>query len=250
MPTARILATVLTVALAAVPAAGLVSQSGAERPEWETLAQAPLPEGVEPILSINSLTLPAEPVPRIAQPHTHSGPVVAYIVKGEIENQIEPDPPAIHKPGGFFLEPPMHVHKMLRNLSTTEPATLIICQVGRTRVPESLLKPLQETPVKLLQSQHQWQVPLRTTVNQELRVLRLVLPAGVRADSRAHTGPGVVYVLEGTIRTSATSVPIQTHGAGDVFLDPVYRAGLAFRNASTSEPAKLLLFQVSEKAGQ
>ena len=249
MPNTRILATVLTMALAAASASGLVAQSGAAAPEWETLAQAPIPEEAEPILNINSLTLPAEPVPRITQPHTHSGPVVAYIVTGEIENQIEPEPPAIHKPGGFFLEPPMHVHKMIRNLSTTEPATLIICQVGRTRVPESLLKPLEEEAAKLLQSQHQWQVPYRTTVNQELRVFRLTLPPGGRAESHAHTGPGLVYVLKRKIRTSATSVPMQTYGAGDLFLDPSYRAGLAFRNASSSAPAKLLLYHVSEKGG-
>jgi quercetin dioxygenase-like cupin family protein len=247
MPSARILTTVLTIALAAVSAAGLVAQSGARGPAWETLAQAPLPEGVEPILSINSLTLPAEPVPRITQPHTHTGPVVAYIVAGEIENQIEPDPPVVHKPGGFFLEPPMHVHRMLRNLSTTEPATLIICQVGRTRVPESLLQPLHEEAAKLLQSQHQWQVPFRTAAHQELRVFRLTLPAGSRAESRAHTGPGMVYVLRGTVTTSASSVPMQTFGAGDLFLDPAYRAGLEFRNSS-SEPATLLLYQVSETA--
>ena len=144
----------------------------------------------------------------------------------------------------------MHVHQMIRNLSTIEPATLIISQVGRTRVPESLLKPLQEEgAAKLLQSQHQWQVPLRTTVNQEVRVFRLTLPAGGRAESRAHTGPGLVYVLEGTIRTSATSVPMQTYGAGDLFLDPSYRAGLAFRNASSSDPAKLLLYHVSDTGG-
>ena len=70
MPNARILATVLTIALAARSAAGLAAQSAAAGPQWETLAQAPLPEGVEPNLSINSLTLPAEPVPRITQPHT------------------------------------------------------------------------------------------------------------------------------------------------------------------------------------
>lgn len=250
MPNTRILATVLTMAFAAVQAAALIAQTGAEAPRWETLAQTPLPEDVEPILSVNSLTLPPEPVPRNTQPHTHTGPVVAYIVTGEIENQIEPDPPAIHKPDGFFVEPPMHVHKMIRNLSTTEPATLIISQVGRTRVPESLLKPLlEEGAAKLLQSQHQWQVPLRTAANQEFRVFRLTLPAGGRTESRAHTGPGLVYVLEGTVRTSATSVPTQTYGAGDLFLDPAYRAGLAFRNASSSGPAKLLLYHVTDKAG-
>jgi quercetin dioxygenase-like cupin family protein len=250
MPNARIVATGLTIAIAAASTAGLVAQSVPGGAQWETLARAPIPEGIELILNINSLALPAEAVPRVTQPHTHAGPVVAYIVNGEIENQIEPEAPLRHKSGGFFVEPPMHVHAMLRNVSTTEPATLIICQVGRTRVPEPLLKPLlEETAARLLESQHQWQAaPLRPTTNQELRVFRLTLPPGASADSHAHTGPGFVYVLEGTVRASAASIPMQTHVAGDLFLDPPYRAGRAFANASRSEPATLLIYQMSDRS--
>jgi quercetin dioxygenase-like cupin family protein len=247
MPKPRFIAFVLTTLLAVVAAVRPVAQSRVADPVWETLQRAPLPADVDPIISINSLALPAGP--RVTQAHTHPGPVVAYIVKGEIENQVEPDPPAIYKADSFFYEPPMRVHKMLRNLSTTEPATLIICQVGRTRVPESLLKPLEEgEAAQLLQSQHQWQVPLRSTLNQELRVFRLTIPAGARAESRSHTGPGLVYVLEGTITASARSVPMKTYRAGDLFFDPAYRAELAFRNANTNAPAKLLLYHVSEHA--
>ena len=253
---ARIFATVLPIVLAVLSAITLIAQSESSKPEWETLARAPLPEGVEPILSINSLALPAEPVPRITQPHTHSGPVIAYIVKGEIENQVEPEPPAVHRPGSFFLEPPMHVHKMLRNLSSTEPAMLIVCQVGRTGVPESLTKTLEDEPVPLLQFhfgepapplRYQFKVPLRSTANQELKLLRLTLPPRAKADF-PHTGPALIFVLEGTIRTSATSVPVLTHASGALFLDPAYRAGLSFRNTSGA-PAKLLLYHLADKDG-
>ena len=143
----------------------------------------------------------------------------------------------------------MHVHRMLRNLSTTVPATL---ENRLSAGPYSARVASQAAPgggcTASSNPPHQWQVP-GTTVNQELRVFRLTLPAGGRAESGAHTGPGLVYVLEGTIRTSATSVPMQTYGAGNLFLDPAYRAGLAFRNTSSSEPAQLLLYHVSEKGG-
>jgi hypothetical protein len=42
----------------------------------------------------------------------------------------------------------------------------------------------------------------------------------------------------------------QTLGVGDLFRQPANRPGLGFKNASGSEPAKLLLYQVSEKLRQ
>jgi quercetin dioxygenase-like cupin family protein len=245
------------VSVVAVVLSGIViAQSPSPQPDWETLARAPLPDGVEPILSINSLALPAEAVPRITQPHTHSGPVIAYILKGEIENQIEPEPPIVHKSGSFFIEPPMHVHKMLRNVSAIEPAMLIVSQVGRTAVPDSLTKTLEDEPVPLLQFhfgepapplRYQFKVPLRSTKSQEFKLLRLTLPAGASADF-PHTGPALIYVLEGMVRTMATAVPVRTYVAGELFLDPAYRAGVSFRNTSKAL-ATLLLYQIAEKSG-
>jgi hypothetical protein len=65
--------------------------------------------------------------------------------QGEIENQVEPDPPGIYKPGGFFYEAPRHVHMIMRNLGP-ESARLIIFQAGRTGVPESFTTVLQNEP--------------------------------------------------------------------------------------------------------
>jgi quercetin dioxygenase-like cupin family protein len=238
----RVIATLLTIVLAVSSAAMLVAQSGAASPEWETLVRAPLPDDVEPALSVNGLTMPAQPVVE----HSHAGPVIGYVLQGEIENQIEPEPPAIHKPGGFFYERPRHVHKIMRNLGA-EPAKLIIFQAGRTGVPASLTKVLSE-PTKLVPPTFtQWKVSIPSTVNQELRLLRLTLPAGARADARTHTGPGLVYVLEGTITTSGSAAQSQAYAVGDLFLDPANQTGLTLANASNNEPAKLLLYHLSEK---
>jgi quercetin dioxygenase-like cupin family protein len=93
------------------------------------------------------------------------------------------------------------------------------------------------------------QEPLPSTTNQELYLLRLTLPPGARSEARTHSGPGVVYVLEGKIETSATADQSKTYGIGDLFLEPANRIGLTFTNSSSSEPAKLLLFQVGENRG-
>src|SRR5205823_1241279 len=218
---------VVIAVLIGTPAMRLVAQSGAATPQWEVLVRSPLPEGIEPVLSVNGLTMPAEPVAE----HSHAGPVIGYIVDGEIENQVEPDPPAIYKPGGFFSEAPRHLHKIMRNLSA-EPAKLLIFHAGRTGVPESLLKVLAGEPTKLsFATPTQWQVTLPSTVNQEARLIRLTLPADTRTEVVAHSGPGLVYVLDGTITVLGASAQPQTHGAGEVFLDPANKGGIIYRNA-------------------
>ena len=62
--------------------------------------------------------------------HRHTGPVFAYILEGSIENQVDPEPAKSYKPGDFFYEPPMHVHRQLKNLSATEEAKILIVEVG------------------------------------------------------------------------------------------------------------------------
>src|SRR5215831_19171634 len=78
-------------------------------PTWEMLVREPLPPDVEPVISVNGLTMPEQPVAE----HSHQSPVIGYIVEGEIENQIVPDPATLYKAGGVFYEPPRHVHKIM-----------------------------------------------------------------------------------------------------------------------------------------
>jgi quercetin dioxygenase-like cupin family protein len=187
--------------------------------------------------------MPAEPVGE----HSHPGATIGYVVTGEIENQVMPAAPAIHKPGGHFYEAPRQLHKMMRNLSP-EAARLLIFHAGRTGVPASLLQPLpaERTKLSFATPPTQWQVPLPSIANQELRLVRLTLPVGARAEAPAHSGPGIIYVLEGTITMAGASAPPLTYTAGDLFLDPANRSGLVYRNLTGKETAKLLMYHVTD----
>jgi len=226
-----------------VSAARFVAQSEVSAPVWETLVRAPMPADLDPVISVNGLAMPAEPVTE----HSHPGQTIAYLVTGEVENQVAPDPPAILKPGSHFYEAPRQLHKMMRNLSA-EPAKFLIFHAGRTGVPASSLKPMGAETIKLPfdAPPMQWQVPLTSTVNQELRLVRLTLPVGSRAEAPTHTGPGMVYVLEGTITIAGAAAQLLTYNAGDLFLDPANRQGLIYRNLTGKDTAKLLMFHVSD----
>jgi quercetin dioxygenase-like cupin family protein len=61
--------------------------------------------------------------------HQHPGAIFAYILKGAVESQVDPDPPKIYRAGEVFYEPAMHAHRLFRNVSKTEPAELLMFQV-------------------------------------------------------------------------------------------------------------------------
>ena len=98
----------------------------------QTLIQEPLAEMPNP--QVTMITLTVAPGGTSA-PHKHTGPVFAYLLEGEIENQVDPNPPRRYKAGEFFYEPLMHVHRSLRNLSDTQAAKLLIFEVGEKGKP-------------------------------------------------------------------------------------------------------------------
>lgn len=111
----------------APPAAGGQKPAARRGAGIRTLMQEPLGEIPNPEVSVITLTMPPGANSR---PHEHIGPVFAYILEGEIENQVEPNPPRTYRAGDYFYEPAMHVHRMMRNLSATRPAKLLIFQVA------------------------------------------------------------------------------------------------------------------------
>lgn len=228
-------ATVIISFLSVVLPAGTEAQAPLPKPVWETLIRRPLPADALPQISVADLPLgPAPAVPRPGGPgHTHQVPVFAYILQGEIENQVEPDPPQVYKAGGFFDEIPGHIHRFMRNLSQTEPAKVIVFQAGEAGTPP--------VPLKIL-----LQEPLLSTMNQELTLSRLTLPPGTGSEVPPHTGPGIICVLDGTIEISQTTGQPRVYRAGDLFAEPADSTGLTVRNSSDKEPAKLLFYDVSE----
>src|SRR5262245_47105024 len=67
--------------------------------------------------------------------------------------------------------------------------------------------------------------------------------------SAAHRHPGshtVGYILEGTYQVKIDDGPLRTLKAGEVFYEPPNALHGVSRNASTSEPVKYLVIQVSD----
>lgn len=94
--------------------------------------QEPLANIADAVVTLITVTVAPGTV---SPPHQHIGPVFAYILEGAIENQVDPDQPKTYNAGDFFYEPAMHVHRVLRNLSKTQPAKLLIFEVGEKGKP-------------------------------------------------------------------------------------------------------------------
>lgn len=78
------------------------------------------------------LNIPASSPPgphRAFRMHKHSGPVFAYVIEGSVENQVDPDQPKTYNAGDYWYEPAMHVHRLLRNLSDTQQARILVFEV-------------------------------------------------------------------------------------------------------------------------
>jgi quercetin dioxygenase-like cupin family protein len=195
------------------------------------LMRQPLPETGDPKVSVISLPIPGG---LTAGPHTHAGQVFAYILQGDIENQVEPDPPKIYHAGDFFYEPAMHVHRLLRNLSNTEPAKLLVFQVGDTGKASPAVKTLM-------------QEPLTDLTNREASVLTLAIAPKAVSEPHKHPGPVIAYVLKGEIENQVDPDQPKIYRVGDLFYEPPMHVHRLLRNRSTTEPAELLIFQVGEK---
>lgn len=170
----------------------------------------------------------------VAPAHTHMGAVFAYIAEGNIENQVDPDPVKTYHPGDFFYEPPMHVHRMLKNLSNTDGAKLVVFQMGDTGNAAAAVKPLIQEPLEK-----------KDNLVATMLVLN-VAPGGV-STAHKHPGPVIGYILEGAIENQVDPEPPKTYHAGDYFYEPPLHVHRLLRNLSQSAPAKVLVFQIGEK---
>jgi quercetin dioxygenase-like cupin family protein/uncharacterized membrane protein YphA (DoxX/SURF4 family) len=74
-------------------------------------------------------------------PHRHPGPVVVYVLEGEVEMQIEGGPLKTYRKGETFFEPPGALHTVSRNPSQTEPARFLAFLLSPTDQSELTLPP-------------------------------------------------------------------------------------------------------------
>ena len=76
-------------------------------------------------------------------PHLHANGVVAYVVSGAIASKVGDEPEQMFHAGDAWWEPPGAIHRVSRNASLTEPATLLAIYIApKDATTADLMKPL------------------------------------------------------------------------------------------------------------
>jgi quercetin dioxygenase-like cupin family protein len=102
-------------------------------------------------------------------------------------------------------------------------------------------EPLKRTPLMTQE------LPALDGTNLEVTVQQLEYVPGGTSDAHRHNGCTFVYVLAGAVVTKIDDGPEKTYKPGEMFYEPPLHLHAVSRNASSSEPAKFLVFRVIEK---
>ena len=113
-------------------------------------------------------------------------------------------------------------------------ATLMIAAAFSLRAQESAVSALFQTDVA-------------DASNQEILVLEVTYPPGVESASHRHNAHTIVYVLEGTVVMQVAGSEAQTLDAGEVFYETPDDVHTVSKNASDTDPARILVFFLKEK---
>ena len=108
-------------ALAAALALLLATQAGAAA-KVELVSAVRDPQDPDACLSVKSVTYaPGQGSPS----HIHDATVIAYVLQGAVESQVDDQPLRTYGPGESWTEAPNAAHKVSRNASATVPATVL-----------------------------------------------------------------------------------------------------------------------------
>ncbi len=92
-----------------------------------------------------------------------------------------------------------------------------------------------------------FQADVEDEANREIVVVEVEYPAGVASASHRHNAHTVVYVLEGTVQMQVAGGELMTLGEGEIFYETPDDIHSVSRNASETEPAKILVFFLKER---
>jgi len=92
-----------------------------------------------------------------------------------------------------------------------------------------------------------FQTDVADVSNQDIVVLVVSYPAGNDSPVHRHNAHTIVYVLEGTVIMQVEGSERQTLGPGEVFYENPDDIHSMSRNASDTEPAKILVFFLKGK---
>lgn len=92
-----------------------------------------------------------------------------------------------------------------------------------------------------------FQTDLPDIEGREAVVLEVVYPPGVASASHRHNAHTFVYVLEGTVEMQVAGGELLKLGPGQTFYETPNDIHSVSRNASDTEPAKILVFFIKMK---
>ena len=101
---------------------------------------------------------------------------------------------------------------------------------------------MAEDKVSMLMKQR-----LPDMAGKEVTVLTVDYAPGAASESHVHPGSVFAYVLEGTVVTQLEGEPPMTYTKGQSWYESPKRPHVISRNGSETEPARLLVFLLSQE---
>jgi quercetin dioxygenase-like cupin family protein len=80
-----------------------------------------------------------------------------------------------------------------------------------------------------------------------LSVGEVTLAPGAVGTKHRHPGPTFVYVIEGAVEVELEGTPAKVYRAGDGFYEDAHQLHVSTKNASASNPARILAYHLSHK---
>jgi quercetin dioxygenase-like cupin family protein len=93
----------------------------------------------------------------------------------------------------------------------------------------------------------QHDLPDLTLKNWRVNVVEVSYAPGQSSAPHRHPGITIAYVLEGAIQSKVGDEPERTYTAGQMFLETPDQLHAVSRNASATQPAKLLAVLLADK---
>ncbi len=87
---------------------------------------------------------------------------------------------------------------------------------------------------------------LSDPAGKEVRILTVDYPPGVTSAAHRHPGSIFAYVLEGDVLCQVEGQPLKTYHVGDIWYEYPQQLHQVSGNASSTKPAKLLVFFLTE----
>ena len=127
-------------AAAAMPDGSVAAQQQATAATRRDVIRQELPG--EPLRDISLIEVTYPPATG-SPPHLHANGVMAFVVSGTIVSKVGNEAEQTFHAGDAWWEPPDAVHRVSRNASSTEPATLLAIYIApKSATADDLMKPI------------------------------------------------------------------------------------------------------------